>query len=136
VNFGFGVVVAVFLLILPGALVALAGRLSWPAAIAVGPALTYGVVGLAIIPFGAIGIPWKALTALLALGVVTAAAGGLRVLLARFGVAGADTLAVSLRPALTVAAGVVFGAVAIGFAAWHGMPQRQSIPTWARSTTR
>ncbi|WP_409371137.1 DUF6541 family protein, partial [Mycolicibacterium fallax] len=60
--------------VLPGTLVARAGRLGWPAAIAVGPALTYGVVGLAIIPFGALGIGWNALTALLTLAAVTAVA--------------------------------------------------------------
>ena len=60
--------------VLPGTLVARAGRLGWPAAIAVGPALTYGVVGLAIIPFGALGIGWNVLTALLTLAAVTAVA--------------------------------------------------------------
>ncbi len=120
VSFGFGVLIAVLLLTLPGAVVARAGRLSWPVAIAVGPALTYGVVGLAIIPFGAIGIPWNALTALVALVVVTAIVLGLRVLLARFRDRDAEAPPVSMWPALTVAAGVVFGALAIGFAAWRG----------------
>ena len=83
-NFGFGVLIAVLLLTLPGAVVARAGRLRWPVAIAVGPALTYGVVGLAIVPFGALGIRWNALTALAALVVVTAIVLGLRILLARF----------------------------------------------------
>ncbi|HNF06785.1 MAG TPA: hypothetical protein PL146_15460, partial [Mycobacterium sp.] len=82
-NFGFGVLAAVLLLILPGAAVALAGRLNWPVAVAVGPALTYGVVGLTILPFGALGIPWNALTALLALLAVTAVVLAARVLLAR-----------------------------------------------------
>jgi len=131
VSFGFGVLIAVLLLTLPGAVVARAGRLSWPVAIAVGPALTYGVVGLAIIPFGVIGITWNALTALAALFVVTAIVLGLRILLARFRDRDAEAPAVSMWPALTVAAGVVFGALAIGFAAWRGMPHWQSIPsTW------
>ena len=130
-SFGFGVLIAVLLLTLPGAVVARAGRLSWPVAIAVGPALTYGVVGLAIIPFGVIGIPWNALTALAALFVITAIVLGLRILLARFRDRDAEAPAVSMWPALTVAAGVVFGALAIGFAAWRGMPHWQSIPsTW------
>ncbi|HEY5149313.1 MAG TPA: DUF6541 family protein [Mycobacterium sp.] len=130
-SFGFGVLIAVLLLTLPGAVVARAGRLSWPVAIAVGPALTYGVVGLAIIPFGVIGITWNALTALAALFVVTAIVLGLRILLARFRDRDAEAPAVSMWPALTVAAGVVFGALAIGFAAWRGMPHWQSIPsTW------
>jgi D-galactosaminyltransferase len=131
VNFGFGVLIAVLLLTLPGAVVARAGRLSWPVAIAVGPALTYGVVGLAIIPFGALGIPWNALTALAALVVVTAIVLGLRILLARFRDRGSEAPPVSMWPALTVTAGVLLGALAIGFAAWRGLPHWQSIPsTW------
>lgn len=130
-NFGFGVLGAVLLLTLPGAVVAVAGRLSWPVAIAVGPALTYGVVALAIVPFGAVGIPWNALTALLALVIVTGLVLGLRVLLNRFRDRAAEDRRIAAGPALTVAAGVVFGAVAIGYAAWRGMPNWQSIPsTW------
>ncbi|TGD89284.1 hypothetical protein BayCH28_08015 [Mycolicibacterium sp. CH28] len=130
-SFGFGVLIAVLLLILPGAVVGLAGRLSWPVALGVGPALTYGVVGLAIIPFGAIGIPWNSWTALLALIVVTAAVFGLRLLLARYRSADSSAGAIALLPALTVVAGVIFGALAIGFAAWRGLPYWQSIPsTW------
>lgn len=64
VSFGFGVLAAVLLLVLPGAVVARAARLGWPAAVAVGPALTYGTVELVIIPFGALGIRWNAWTAL------------------------------------------------------------------------
>ncbi len=131
VNFGFGVLAAVLLLTVPGTLVGLAGRLRWPVAIAVGPVLTYGVVGLAIIPFGALGIRWNALTAGLALLAVIGAVLGLRKLLARFDDGTALARGVSVLPALTAAAGVVFGAAAIGYAAWRGMPHWQSIPsTW------
>src|SRR4051794_38965056 len=49
-----GALPALLLLIVPGALVGIAARLPWPAAVAVAPALTYGVVGLAIVPLGAI----------------------------------------------------------------------------------
>ncbi|MCI4674282.1 DUF6541 family protein [Candidatus Mycolicibacterium alkanivorans] len=130
-NFGFGVLIAVLLLTLPGAVVARAGRLSWPVALAVGPVLTYGVVGLAIVPFGAVGIPWNALTALAALIVVAAIVLGLRILLARFRDRDTEAPPVGVRPALTVAAGVVIGALAIGYAAWRGMPHWQSVPsTW------
>lgn len=130
-SFGFGVLIAVLLLTLPGAIVARAGRLSWPVAVAVGPALTYGVVGLAIIPFGAVGIGWNALTALAALVVVTAIVLGLRALLSRFRDRDHEAAPVSVGPALTVAAGVVFGALAVGVAAWRGLPNWQSIPsTW------
>src|ERR1700722_1333067 len=62
-----GTLIALFLLIAPGAIVARIAQLTWPVAVAVGPALTYGVVALAIIPFGALGIPWNGWTALAAL---------------------------------------------------------------------
>ena len=112
--------IAVLLLILPGAVVALAGRLSWPVALGVGPVLTYGVVGLAIIPFGAIGIRWNTWTALLALAIVAAAVFGLRILLARYRATDSAADAVSVWPALTVAAGVILGALFIAIAAWRG----------------
>jgi hypothetical protein len=141
VSFGFGVLIAVLLLILPGAVVALAGRLRWYVALAVGPVLTYGVVGLAIIPFGAIGVRWNVWTALLALAIVTAVVFGLRILLTRYRAADPTVDEVSLWPALVVAAGVIFGALLIGFAAWRGMPYWQSIPSnwdsvWHANTIR
>jgi D-galactosaminyltransferase len=121
----------VSLLVLPGAIVARTARLPSPTAVAVGPALTYGVVGLAIVPFGAIGIRWNALTALFALAVVVAATLGLRVLLGRYRDGDAESRAVSRWPAVTAAAGVVLGAAFIGFAAVRGLPHWQSIPsTW------
>lgn len=70
-------VAALLLLVAPGALIAAGSRLTWPLAVTVGPALTYGVVGLAIVPFGALGIPWNAGTALAALVVVGALVAGL-----------------------------------------------------------
>lgn len=140
-SFGFGVLIAVLLLTVPGAVVAMAGRLSWPVALAVGPVLTYGVVSLAIIPFGAVGIPWNALTALAALVVVSAIVLGLRVALSRLRVPGDDRPAVSVGPALTAGAGVVLGALVIGVAAWKGTPHWQSIPSnwdsvWHANTIR
>lgn len=130
-NFGFGVLAAVLLLTLPGALVGRAGGLRTIPAVAVGPVLTYGVVGLAIVPFGATGIPWNALTALAALVAVTVLTGLTRILLAgrtrRPGAGPAE----SSGPWLVAAAGVVLGALAIGIAAWRGMPNWQSVPsTW------
>ena len=74
----FGTLIALFLLIAPGAIVARIGQLTWPIALAVGPALTYGVVALAIIPFGALGIPWNGWTALAALTVVCVVVAGLQ----------------------------------------------------------
>jgi hypothetical protein len=131
VSLGFGVLIAVLLLVLPGAIVARAARLTLPTSVAVGPALTYGVVGAAIVPFGALGIPWNALTAFFALVVVTGVVLGLRKVLARYRDEGAEARAATLWPALVVAAGVVVGALLIGFAAVRGMPHWQSIPsTW------
>lgn len=140
-SFGFGVLIAVLLLILPGAVVALAGRLRWYVALGVGPVLTYGVVGLAIIPFGAIGIRWNVWTALLALAIVTAVVFGLRILLGRYRAADPAVDDVSLRPALMLAAGVTLGAMFVGVAAWRGMPYWQSIPSnwdsvWHANTIR
>lgn len=140
-SFAFGLMIAVLLLILPGAGIALAGRLSWPVALGVGPVLTYGVVGLAIIPFGAVGIPWNAWTALLTLVIVAAAVFGLRILLARYRDADSAAEAVSVRPALLAGAGVILGALCIAIAAWKGMPYWQSIPSnwdsvWHANTIR
>ena len=131
-NFGFGVVIAVLLLAVPGAVVGRAGGLRWPLALAVGPGLTYGTVALAIVPFGALGIRWNALSALLTLAVVTGVAAGLRVVLTRGDRSGRTPDRVRPDwPVIAAAAGVVFGALAIGFAAWRGMPYWQSIPsTW------
>lgn len=127
----FGVLLAVLLLVVPGAIVARAARLPVPVAVAVGPALTYGVVALAIVPFGAVGIPWNAWSAFVALAVVTAVAAGLPRVLNRYRDRGAETRAMSRRPALAVAAGVLLGAVLIGVAAVFGLPHWQSIPsTW------
>ena len=108
-----------------------AARLSWPTAVAVGPALTYGVVALAIVPFGVIGIPWNPWTAFVALAIVTVAAACLPMALSRFCDSDAQARAVSRGPALTVAAGVLLGAALIALAAVKGLPNWQSIPsTW------
>src|SRR5215217_332521 len=131
VSLAFGVLLAVLLLVVPGAIVAWAARMPVPVAVAVGPALTYGVVALAIVPFGAVGIPWNAFTAFFALTVVTACAAGLPKMLSRFRDTDAETLSISRGPALTVAAGVLLGASLIGVAAVMGLPHWQSIPsTW------
>jgi hypothetical protein len=135
------VLVALFLLIIPGAIVGRTAQLTWPVAVAVGPALTYGVVALAILPMGAVGIPWNGWTALLALLVVVAVVAALQLALARWRDRDADAQAMSAGPALVVAAGVVLGAVLIGFAAIRGMPHWQSIPSnwdsvWHANTIR
>ncbi len=130
-SLAFGVLPTLLLLIVPGALVGLAARLPWPVAIAVGPALTYGVVGFAIVPLGAIGWPWNGWTALFALAVVTAVVVGLRTVLSRYRDRDAEGTAVSGWPVLIVAAGVALGAALIGYAAAAGLTHWQSVPsTW------
>ncbi len=127
----FGTLIALFLLIAPGAIVARIAQLTWPVAVAVGPALTYGVVALAIIPFGAVGIPWNGWTALATLAAVCVLMTGLQMLLARYRDTEAEARAVSRWPALTVAAGVLLGALLIMWAAYRGITHWQSIPsTW------
>ena len=140
-SFGSGVLAALVLLVAPGAIVARTARLAWPAAVAVGPAVTYGVVALAIVPYGALGIPWNGWTALLALVVVFGAGLGLRAALARYREPDGEARAVSWRPAFAVAAGVILGAALIGFAALRGLPHWQSIPSnwdsvWHANTIR
>jgi len=126
---------ALLLLTVPGTLVGIAARLPWRIAVTVGPALTYGVVGLAIIPLGAVGWPWNAWTALFALALVTALAVGLRAVLSRYRDRDKEKdkvkLAPTSGPAVVVAAGVVLGAVLIGSAAAVGLTHWQSVPsTW------
>lgn len=137
----FGVLIALLLLVCPGAIVARTAGLTWPTAVAVAPAVTYGVVALAIVPMGAVGIPWNLWTALAAVAIVTGITFGLRKPLLRFGDPQAQTLAAGRGPALVVAAGVVLGALLILFAALRGLPNWQSIPSnwdsvWHANTIR
>jgi len=131
VGLWWGTLIALFLLIAPGAIIARITQLTWPIAIAVGPALTYGVVALAIIPFGAIGIPWNGWTALATLAVVCVVMIGLQPLLARYRDTEAEARGIARRQALTIAAGVLLGALLIMWAAYRGVVHWQSIPsTW------
>ena len=126
-----GTLLALFLLITPGTIVARITQLTWPVAIAIGPALTYGVVALAIIPFGALEIPWNGWTALAALLVVCLVATGLQLLLARYRDTEAEARGVSGWPAVAVAAGVLLGALLIMWAGYRGLTHWQSVPsTW------
>jgi hypothetical protein len=123
--------IALFLLIVPGAIIGRITQLRWPIAIAVGPALTYGVVALAIIPFGAIGIPWNGWTALAALAAVCVVMVCLQPLLAGYRDAEGQACGIDHRQALTVAAGVLLGGLLIMWAAYRGVVHWQSIPsTW------
>ncbi|MEH3142464.1 MAG: hypothetical protein PGN37_20275 [Mycobacterium kyogaense] len=132
-SFGYGVLLGLALLVAPGAIIARCGGLHWAAAAAVGPALTFGAVAMAIVPFGALGVPWNAGTALLTLVVVTGVVAGLRVL-ARRRRAEPDTPERPRPPrgaALLAGGGVVLGAVLIWLAAARGLDNWQSIPsTW------
>jgi hypothetical protein len=131
VGLWFGTLLALFLLITPGTIVARITQLTWPVAIAVGPALTYGVVALTIIPFGALGIPWNGWTSLAALVAVCLVMTGLQLLLARYRDTEAEARGIGGWPALAVAAGVLLGALLIMWAAYRGITHWQSIPsTW------
>jgi hypothetical protein len=131
VGLWFGTLIGLFLLIAPGAIVARITQLTWPVAVAVGPALTYGVVALAIIPFGALGIPWNGWTALIALAAVCLLMTGLQRPLARYRDSESGTGGIHGWPALTVAAGVLLGGLLIMWAAYRGITHWQSIPsTW------
>ena len=122
---------ATLLLVIPGAIVARTAQLTWPTAIAVGPALTYGVIALAILPMGAIGVPWNAGTAMLALLVAVTLVTVAQLALSRFRDRAAEMLGAARGPALVVAAGVALGAGLVLIAAMRGMPNWQSVPsTW------
>ncbi|OBG69513.1 hypothetical protein A9X05_15195 [Mycobacterium sp. E3298] len=128
----FGTLIALFLLIAPGSIIARISQLSWPIAVAVGPALTYGAVALAIIPFGAVGIPWNGWTALATLVAVCLVMVVLQLLLGRYRDTEAEARGIGRWPALMVAAGVLLGALLIMWAAYRGLAAHwQTIPsTW------
>lgn len=135
VGLWFGTLIALILLIAPGAIIARINQLTWPIAIAVAPALTYGVVALAVIPFGAIGIPWNGWTALASLAAVSLLMTAWQLLPARCRATDAPEQkgpgGIGRWPAMTVAAGVLLGALLIMWAAYRGLTHWQSIPsTW------
>ncbi|MUM06538.1 MULTISPECIES: DUF6541 family protein [unclassified Mycolicibacterium] len=118
-------------MVAPGAITARVAQLTWPVAIAVGPAVTYGIVALATVPLGAVGVPWNGWTAIASFLIVVAVVAGLRRLLRRYVDTAAESLAVTRGAALIVAGGIVVGASAILISAILGMPHWQSIPsTW------
>ena len=126
-----GVLVALLVLIVPGAIIARVGQLPGPIAVAVAPALTYGTVALAILPLGAVGIHWNGWTALLALIVVIILVVATQVVFGHRRGGSGDGQPITWGPALVVAAGVLLGAALITFAAIRGLPHWQSIPsTW------
>ncbi|MGE0214131.1 DUF6541 family protein [Mycolicibacterium sp.] len=130
-SFGYGVLLALLLLVAPGVIIARCGGLGWSAAAAIAPALTYGTVAMAIVPFGALGVPWNGWTALLSFTVIATAALGLRALFERRRDRRDERPPMPRGPALLVAAGVLLGAAAIWWAAATGLSHWQSIPsTW------
>jgi hypothetical protein len=97
----------------------------------VGPTLTYGVVALAILPMGAIGVPWNGWTALVVLLLAVTVVASLQAAFVRRRDVAAEFAVMATGPALVVAAGVVLGALLIGLSAIRGIPHWQSIPsTW------
>lgn len=143
-NFGTGVLTAVLLLIAPGAIVGRAAGMRWPLAVAVAPVLTYGVVALAIVPFGALGIRWNGWTAVAVLAVVSLLVFSFRFLLRRRKSPASTPSATPGRPdwaAVTAGVGVMVGAAAIAYAGWRGLAYWQSIPSnwdavWHANTIR
>lgn len=127
-----GTLIALFLLIAPGTIVARIAQQTWPIAIAVGPALTYGVIALAIIPFGAVGIPWNGWTAFAALAVVCIVMTALQLVFARYRDTAAEARGIGGWPALAVATGVLLGVLLVMWAAYRGLAAHwQTIPsTW------
>lgn len=71
---------------------------------------------------------WNALSALLTLAVVAAVVAGLRALLTRGVRTGPGAAGGPDWPVIIAGAELLFSALAIGFAAWRGMPYWQSIP--------
>lgn len=117
------------LLVIPGAIVARAAQLTWPAAIAVGAPVTYGIIAFAILPMGALDIPWNGWTALLALILTVILVTVLQAALPRLRDRAAEARAMTTGPALVTAAGIALGGLLIGYAAIRGIPNWQSIPS-------
>ena len=67
-------VVTVVLLIVPGACVGRRMTLSWPVAIAAGAPITFAIVSVSTVLYGAIGFEWNVITALVAVLVAFALA--------------------------------------------------------------
>lgn len=130
-SLGYGLLLALSLLVVPGLIIARCSGLGWAAAVAVGPALTCGAVAMAIVPLGALGVPWNAWTGLLAIAIIACGALGLRALVRRRAEPAEDVPSMARGPALVVAAGVLVGAFLILLAAIRGIADWESIPsTW------
>ncbi|ORB51147.1 hypothetical protein BST43_20980 [Mycobacteroides saopaulense] len=129
-SFAFGVAAALLLLFIPGWLIGRACGLPTHSAAVTAPALTYGLVGLCIVAFGSIGIPWNSLSAGFALlGAIVLA----RLLCHRLRTKEhAEQSASQNRAALlAVTFGIAVGSALIFYAFLRGLTNWQSIPsTW------
>lgn len=129
-SFALGVAAALLLLFIPGWLIGRACGLPTHSAAVTAPALTYGLVGLCIVAFGSIGIPWNSLSAGFALlGAIVLA----RLLCRRLRTKEhAEQSASQNRAALlAVTFGIAIGSALIFYAFLRGLTNWQSIPsTW------
>ncbi|AKC37427.1 transmembrane protein alanine and leucine rich [Mycolicibacterium phlei] len=129
-SFAFGVATALLLLFIPGWLIGRAFGLPTHSAAVTAPALTYGLVGLCIVTFGSIGIPWNSVSAGFALlgGIVVAR------LLWRWlrPKEHAEQFPSQSRAAvIAVAFGIAIGSGLIFYAFLRGLTNWQSVPsTW------
>lgn len=110
-------VVTAVILIVPGALVGRRMSLPWPVAVAAGAPLTFGMIGIFTVLYGALSIPWNVGTAAVMVGVSWLVAWGWDLGTRRFGAlapaAAAEVRPISRPALLTVAAGVLLGALII-----------------------
>ncbi|OHU21032.1 hypothetical protein BKG76_09965 [Mycobacteroides franklinii] len=129
-SFAFGVAAALLLLFIPGWLIGRAFGLPTHSAVVTAPTLTYGLVGLCIVVFGSIGIPWNSLSAGFALlGAIVTARLLWRWLRPKDH---AEQSPPQNRAALiAVAFGIAIGTALIFYAFLRGLTNWQSIPsTW------
>ncbi|MGK9273597.1 hypothetical protein KXR83_21600 [Williamsia muralis] len=110
-------VVTAVILIVPGALVGRRMSLPWPVAVAAGAPLTFGMIGIFTVLYGALSIPWNVGTAAVMVGVSWLVAWGWDLATRRFGSPAPEVAAevppISRPALLTVAAGVLLGALII-----------------------
>ena len=129
-SFAFGVATALLLLFIPGWLIGRAFGLPTHSAAVTAPALTYGLVGLCIVTFGSIGIPWNSVSAGFALlGAIVVARLLWRWLRPK---EHAEQFASQSRAAvIAVAFGIAIGSGLIFYAFVRGLTNWQSVPsTW------
>ncbi|KRQ38904.1 hypothetical protein AOT83_11055 [Mycobacteroides sp. H001] len=129
-SFAFGVATALLLLFIPGWLIGRAFGLPTHSAAVTAPALTYGLVGLCIVTFGSIGIPWNSVSAGFALlGAIVVARLLWRWLRPK---EHAEQFPSQSRAAvIAVAFGIAIGSGLIFYAFVRGLTNWQSVPsTW------